>query len=90
MLLAALVPVLSHYGVWKLPSEATSAWVMRSGALVTMMALMADHLLAEGMPRLTNELSNRFYKSMSAMRKIAFIEMIIGTAIWGYADRIFY
>lgn len=90
MSLAVAVPVLSHYGVWKLPTEATSAWVMRSGAVVTMMALLADHLVAEGLPRLTNELNARFYKVMSAMRKIAFIEMIIGTAIWGYADRIFY
>ena len=90
MTLAVAVPVLSHYGVWKLPSESTPAWVMRSGALVTMMALLADHLLSEGMPRLTNALSSRFYQAMSMMRKIAFVEMIIGTAIWGYADRLFY
>lgn len=90
MLLAIAVPVLSHYGVWKLPTEATSAWVMRSGAPVTMIALLADHLLAEGLPRLTNELNARFYSAMSFMRKLAFLEMIIGTAIWGYADRLFY
>ncbi len=90
MLLAVAVPVLSHYGVWKLPVESTSAWVMRSGAVVTMMALLADHLLAEGLPRLTNELSARFYKAMSILRKLAFVEMIFGTAIWGYADRLFY
>lgn len=90
MLLAVAVPVLSHLGVWKIPTEATSAWVMRSGALVTMMALLADHLLAEGLSRLTNDLSTRFYKAISIMRKLAFVEMIIGTAIWGYADRLFY
>ncbi|WP_223531249.1 hypothetical protein [Pseudomonas sp. GL-R-19] len=90
MLLAVAVPILSHFEVWKLPIESVAAWVMRSGALVTMIALLADHLLAEGLPRLTNELNTRFYSAMSFMRKLAFLEMIIGTAIWGYADRLFY
>lgn len=89
MLLAVVVPVLSHYGAFKPPTEGTSAWVMRSGALVTMLALLADHLLAEAVPRLTNALSG-FFKPFSLMRKVAALEMILGTAIWGYGDRLFY
>ncbi|MCY1277435.1 hypothetical protein D9M70_261290 [compost metagenome] len=89
MILALLVPMLSHFGVWKTESESIPAWVMRSGALVTMMALMADHLLSEALPRLTNALS-KFASLISFLRKVALVEVILGTAIWGYGDRIFY
>ncbi|QOI04630.1 hypothetical protein [Pseudomonas savastanoi] len=90
MMLAVIVPIISHYGFWKLPDETIPAWVIRSGALVTMLALLAEHVLSEGVPRLTNPLISRFQSAFSIMRKIAFLEMVIGTAIWGYADRIFY
>lgn len=89
MCLAVALPVLSHYGVWKPEGESLPAWFMRSGAVVTMLALMADHLLGEGLPRLTNALS-RFGPWLSGLRKVALLEVIIGTAIWGYGDRIFY
>lgn len=87
--LAVALPVLSHYGVWKPDSESTAAWVMRSGAVVTMLALLADHLLGEALPRLTNALSWA-RPWLSFLKKVALLEVIIGTAIWGYGDRIFY
>lgn len=87
--IALALPVLSHFGVWKEEGESIPAWVMRSGALVTMLALMADHLLGEAQPRLTNALRG-FAPWISSLRKLALLQVILGTAIWGYGDRIFY
>lgn len=87
--MAVAIPAFSYFGLWKPENEGIASWVMRSGALATMMALMADHLLAESEPRLTNALSG-FALPIRVIRKFAFLEMIIGTAIWGYGDLIFY
>lgn len=89
MLVAVVVPVASYYGFMKPKEELNSAWLMRSGAMVTMAALIAEHTLAEALPRLTNSLS-KFAKPISFMRKLVAIQILAGTAIWGYGDRIFY
>ena len=89
MFLAVAIPIGSHYGVLKPPHESTASWVMRSGAMITVLALLAEYNLAEGVPRLTNALRH-YYKPVGWLRKLAFLQIIAGTAIWGYADRLFY
>jgi hypothetical protein len=78
ILVAVAAPIGSHFGFLKPDAEQTASWVMRPGALVTVLALLAEHNLAEAVPRLTNDL-RAYLGPISWLRKIALLEIIFGT-----------
>jgi hypothetical protein len=83
--MSIIAVVVSVQGIWRPASEPIGVWVMRSGALVTVFAILADHLLAEGLQRLPNPLI-RYAPWMSFQRKLLALQVILGTVIWGYGD----
>ena len=72
-----------------LGSDAGS-WFSRSGAVITILALVNEAQLSEGIGRLNDELRQLgYWKKLQIQRIVGLILAMFGALIWGYGDMIF-
>ena len=98
LVIALLAPLTANwiFGVFKPTAESGGVWFQRSGAVMTVFALLASTLQADAMGRLwpqalLGDLGNRdalaFVKGkFRVCQNVSFLFTAIGTVIWGYGD----
>ncbi|MBR7523311.1 MULTISPECIES: hypothetical protein [Gammaproteobacteria] len=65
------------------------AWFARSGAIVTVFALLNESQLTEEIGRLTNELRADYLAILNGLRFATLLSAVAGTLVWGYGDLLF-
>lgn len=61
-------------------------WFARFGAVITVLALLNESQLTEGISRLTNVLREKYLTILNALRVFGLVSAVVGTVIWGYGD----
>ncbi|MFV3288429.1 hypothetical protein ACNFBR_06800 [Pseudomonas sp. NY11955] len=64
-------------------------WFARSGAIVTVFALLNESQLSEEIGRLTNELRVDYLGILNGLRVATVFSAAAGTLVWGYGDLLF-
>jgi hypothetical protein len=64
-------------------------WFARSGAIVTVFALLNESQLTEEIGRLTNELRKHYLGILNGLRFVTLLSAVAGTLVWGYGDLLF-
>lgn len=66
-----------------------ATWFGRSGAVITVLALLSEAQLSEGTGRLNNAMSTKYKATFTIWRAVALVSAVIGTLIWGYGDMLY-
>lgn len=82
------IALAAYLGVFKPASEHPGAWFSRSGALITVLSIYAERVLANLIPGLNNAVM-KHVRWISAPRQISFWIIVLGTIVWGYGDLLF-
>jgi len=63
-----------------------ATWFARSGAVITVLALLTETQLCQGAGKLNNAMSGKYLNIFKFWRGVALLAAIVGTLIWGYGD----
>ena len=96
IIMAIIVPLLSVVAPYpNLPDMDAGAWFSRSGAVMTVFALLAESVLVKARISITpsgfgwiglNELRQKFIPTFNKFDALIFVLVIAGTLIWAYGD----
>ncbi|GFM87777.1 hypothetical protein PSCICO_31760 [Pseudomonas cichorii] len=96
IIFAIAVPLLSMAAPYpKIPDLDAGSWFSRSGAVMTVFALLAESVLLKVRLSITptgfgwaglNELRQTFLPALNKSDALIFILVITGTMIWAYGD----
>lgn len=86
---AIIVAVAAYIGALNPRIEQPGEWFARSGALVTVLAIFAELVIAKMFARMHVGIQPKV-RWLVYPRSIAFIVIVIGTFVWGYGDLLYY
>ncbi|OAS92986.1 hypothetical protein A6I77_24525 [Achromobacter xylosoxidans] len=96
---AVITPIAAAFSFWMPESQTTAQWLQRSGAITTVMSLLAIETLAFGISGLLParggfgdlykmQAAAKHVPNVDALRALAIFITILGTLLWGYGDLI--
>lgn len=86
MILAAIAfSALAYFGAFRPDGQDPGTWFARSGAVVTVLAIYAERILASLIPRLNSDVQP-LVRWMFYPRQVCFGLIVMATVVWGYGD----
>lgn len=89
LIVAIVVAVAAYMGALNPRPEQPGEWFSRSGALLTVLAIFAELVIAKMFSRMHAGIQPKV-RWLVYPRSLAFILIIIGTFVWGYGDLLYY
>lgn len=80
--------IVAYIGYWRPSAQDPSAWFARSGAVVTVLAIYSERVLASLIPRMNRDVQP-LVRWMFYPRQVSFALIILATVVWGYGDLLY-
>lgn len=88
LLVGVGVSIVAYIGVFRPPTQDPGTWFSRSGAVVTVLAIYSERVLASLVPRMNRDVQP-LVRWMFFPRQVSFTLIIFATVVWGYGDLLY-